>query len=151
VATPWVVVTADDAALSGVCIIEGLLRFQRVDPIVGASLILSRGQSIDGLWLEVNAGYTAPMAGRDITTLSQLGSLANVVISAGQRGRSTCDLIEAMFSEESINFVNEVGALANAFNRPSPIVPPILWWLDSDSVVTRGLVERSLSFSVRDY
>lgn len=148
--TSWVVVPADNAALSGASIGEGLLRFRKLDPVVGASLILARGQSVDGLWLEVTEGYTAPMAGRDIATLSQLGPLANVVIVAGRLGRPACDLIATMFSGESISFDNEAGVLTNAFNRPAPAVVPVLWWLDGDSTAVNGLARRPLNLPERD-
>jgi len=150
VGTPWVVVAADDAALGGTLASEGLLRFQEINAIIGASLVLSSGQSIDGLWLDVTEGYGAAIAGRDIATLSLLGALANVVISSGDQGSAVCELIAAMFSGEAITFANEAGTLVNAFNRPSPVAPPTLWWLEGGSVVTRSGDTRSLSFSDRD-
>ena len=126
--TPWVVVPADDIALRGDQFGEGLLRFQKIDAIVGASLVLSSGQSIDGLWLEVTEGYGAPMAGRDIATLSLLGSLANVVVSAGDHGMAACELIAAMFSDDATTLSNETGKPVNSFNWPSPMVTPDFWW-----------------------
>jgi hypothetical protein len=150
VETPWVVVLADDVALGGAADGEGLLRFQKIDAVIGASLVLARGQSIDGLWLDVTEEYGAPMAGRDIATLTSLGALANVVISSGDQGSAVCELIAAMFSDAAITFSNEAGTLVNAFNRPSPVVPPTLWWLDGNSVTSRAGDTRSLSFSDRE-
>lgn len=147
---PWFVVPADDIALRGVQIGEGILRFEKIDAIVGASLVLASGQTIDGLWLEVTEDYVAPMAGRDIATLSLLGPLANVVISAGDHGFAVCELIAAMFSDDSITFSNETGTLVNAFNRPSPVVNPTLWWLDGSSVATSTGDTRSLGYPDRD-
>jgi hypothetical protein len=114
VGTPWVVVPADDAALRGDQIREGLIRFLRIDAIVGAALVLASGQPIEGLWLEVTDGYSAPMAGRDIATLALLGPLANVVISAGEHGPAVCELIAATMTNDEINFANEAGTLVGA-------------------------------------
>ena len=148
--TPWVVVPADDAALRGDQMSEGLLRFLRIDAIVGAALILASGQPIEGLWLEVTDGYSAPMAGRDIATLALLGPLANVVISAGEHGSAVCELISATMTNDEINFINEAGTLVNAFNRPSPAVPPTLWWINGGSMATNGLEVCTLDFSGTD-
>ncbi len=145
--TPWVVIPADGAALRGEQIGTGLLRFLTIDSVVGASRLLASGQPIEGLWLEVADDYSAPMAGRDISTLALLGPLANVVISAGEHGPAVCELIAATMTNNEINFTNVAGTLVNAFNRPSPAVPPKLWWLDGASVVTDGHEVRTLDFS----
>ena len=145
--TPWVVVPADDAALRGDHMSEGLLRFLRIDAIVGAALVLASGQPIEGLWLEVTDGYSAPMAGRDIATLALLGPLANVVISAGEHGPAVCEFIAATMTNDEVNFTNEAGTLVNAFNRPSPAVPPTLWWINGGSMATNGLEVCTLDFS----
>ncbi len=148
--TPWVVVPADDAALDGNQLTSGLLRFLTLDPVVGASLILASGQPIEGLWLEVSDGYTAPMAGRDVSTLALLGPLANVVISAGEHGQAVCELIAATMTHDEINFANSAGQLVKAFNRPSPPSPPALWWVSGDCKVTNGHNERTLDFAGED-
>ena len=145
--TPWVVIPADGAALRGEQIGTGLLRFLTIDSVVGASRVLASGQPIEGLWLEVADDYSAPMAGRDISTLALLGPLANVVISSGEHGPAVCELIAATMTNNEINFTNVAGTLVNAFNRPSPAVPPKLWWLDGASVVTDGHEIRTLDFS----
>lgn len=148
--TPWVVIPADGAALRAEQIGTGLLRFLTIDAVIGASRVLASGQSIEGLWLEVADDYSAPLAGRDISTLALLGPLANVVISAGEHGPTVCELIAATMTADEINFSNGAGTLVGAFNRPSPAVPPKLWWVDGSSVATDGHEVRTLDFSGPD-
>ena len=107
---------------------DAVLEFVGIDPIVAAAALLARGEAIDAFVLTVDEGYSAAMAARDISTLSYLGTLPNVIIDAGEIGPDAVELIEALFTNDAVNFDNDAGQLHEAFNRPAPENPPMLWW-----------------------
>jgi alkanesulfonate monooxygenase SsuD/methylene tetrahydromethanopterin reductase-like flavin-dependent oxidoreductase (luciferase family) len=107
---------------------DAVLEFVGIDPIVAAAALLARGEAIDAFVLTVDEGYSAAMAARDISTLSYLGTLHNVIIDAGEIGPDAVELINALFTNDAVSYENGAGELHGAFNRPAPENPPVVWW-----------------------
>ena len=87
-----------------------------------------------GVWLEVSPEYSASLAARDVATLSWLIDLEHVVIGAEQLAPSQADVVEALLTDDEVNFVNEVTVLARAYNRPAPPKPITVWSYDGKTV-----------------
>jgi hypothetical protein len=87
-----------------------------------------------GVWLEISSGYPASLAARDVATLSWLIDLEHVVVSAERRATSHADVLEALLTNDEVNFSNDVAVIAKAFNRPAPPKPITVWSFDGDSL-----------------
>ena len=126
---------------------DSVLEFVGIDPVIAAASLLSRGHVIDAFILTISDAYPAPMAARDISTLSYLGTLRNVVVDAQASGPAVAELIEKSFTNDAITFKNEAGELREAFNRPAPEHAPLVWWRDGTQALrehhARQLVQRA--------
>jgi hypothetical protein len=79
-----------------------------------------------GVWLRVTDGYRAPIATRDVRTLSVLMNLRHVVIEA-DRASEHADVVRALLSGEEVNLSNSVATLTHAYSRPAPPRPFTVW------------------------
>jgi hypothetical protein len=87
-----------------------------------------------GVWVEITPGYSASIAARDVATLSWLIDLDHVVVSAEHQAVSHAQVVEALLSDDEVNFSNEVAQISKAFNRPAPPQPVTVWSYDGDSL-----------------
>jgi len=87
-----------------------------------------------GVWLEVSSEYSASLAARDVATLSWLIDLEHVVIGAEQLASSHADVVDALLTDDEVNFANEVAVIAKAYNRPAPPKPVTVWSYDGKTV-----------------
>jgi hypothetical protein len=110
--------------------------------IIDADTIVSLGSLHDrlrapiGVWLQLSEDYSAPLAARDVKTLSWLVPLETVVVS-GPNAASSAQILEALLSDNEVNFTNGIATLVAAYNRPAPPKPVAVWSLDG-AVLRRG-------------
>ena len=81
-----------------------------------------------GVWLELSEDYSAQMAARDVATLSWLIPLDAAVVSAISAGAA--QVVEALLTNDEVNFTNDVANLVGAYNRPAPPTPITVWSWD---------------------
>ena len=98
-----------------------------------------------GAWIEVSAEFSAPLAARDVATLSWLVQLDHVIISATSNAASHAEVVRALLTDDEVNFANNVATLRAAYNRPAPPRPVAVWSWDGAVVRhdTLALVEQS--------
>lgn len=87
-----------------------------------------------GLWLELNKGYGAQMAARDVATLAWLVDLHHVVLSAAHQSAERAEVVRALLTDDEVNFVNDVATLRGAYNRPAPPSTIRVWSFDGTSL-----------------
>jgi hypothetical protein len=85
-----------------------------------------------GVWIEITPGYSAAIAARDVATLSWLIDLDHVVVSAEHQATSHAQVVEALLSDDEVNFSNDVAEISKAYNRPAPPKPVTVWSYDGD-------------------
>jgi hypothetical protein len=85
-----------------------------------------------GVWIEITPGYSAAIAARDVATLSWLIDLDHVVVSAEHQATSHAQVVEALLSNDEVNFSNDVAVISKAYNRPAPPKPVMVWSYDGD-------------------
>ena len=88
-----------------------------------------------GVWLEISADYSAPLAARDVATLSWLVDLDYAVISAISSASSHADVVTALLTDDEVNFANDVATLRGAYNRPAPPRPVAVWSFDGTTML----------------
>jgi len=94
-----------------------------------------------GVWLELSEDYSAQLAARDVATLSWLVPLESVVVSS-QNAPASAQVLEALLTNDEVNFTNDDATLVGAYNRPAPPAPVAVWSWDgthlrhSDEVLT---------------
>jgi hypothetical protein len=106
------------------------------DTIVALGSLHDRLTSPIGVWLELSDDYSAQMAARDVATLSWLVALDTVVVS-GPSAEAMAQVLEALLTNDEVNFTNGVATLVGAYNRPAPPAPIAIWSWDG-SVLRRG-------------
>jgi len=110
--------------------------------IVDADTIVTLGSLHDrltnpiGVWLELSPDYSAQLAARDVATLSWLVPLDTVVVS-GPSAEASAQVLEALLTNDEVNFTNGVATLVGAYNRPAP-PSPITVWSSDGSVLRHG-------------
>ena len=82
-----------------------------------------------GVWLELSGDYSAQMAARDVATLSWLVPLDTAVI-ASPTAVASARVVEALLTNDEVNFTNDVATLVGAYNRPAPPTPVAVWSWD---------------------
>ena len=85
-----------------------------------------------GVWVEVSADYGAALAARDVATLSWLIDLEHVVVEAQHQATSHAEVLEALLTNDEVDFTNDVARIAGAYNRPAPPKPITVWSFDGD-------------------
>ena len=126
--------------------LDALARYANVNrvvvSIIDADTIIALGSMHDqltspsGVWLELSDDYSAQMAARDVATLSWLVALDTVVVS-GPSAEAMAQVLEALLTNDEVNFTNGVATLVGAYNRPAPPAPIAIWSWDG-SVLRRG-------------
>jgi hypothetical protein len=99
------------------------------DTIVTLGSLHERLTSPLGVWLELSPDYCAPIAARDVATLSWLVPIDTVIV-AGERAEASAEVVEALFTNDEVNFTNDVATLVGAYNRPAPPSPITVWSFD---------------------
>jgi hypothetical protein len=89
------------------------------DTIVALSSLHDGAQSRIGAWLEISVDHPAQMAARDVKTLSWLVTLDTVVVS-GPHAEASAQVLEALLTNDEVNFTNGVATIVGAYNRPAP-------------------------------
>jgi hypothetical protein len=98
-----------------------------------------------GVWLEISEDFSAPLAARDVATLSWLVQLDRVVVAAADNASAHADVVRALLTNDEVNFANDVATLRGAYNRPAPPRPLEVWHYDASTLRHEDvvLVERS--------
>ncbi|MGD0692034.1 MAG: hypothetical protein ABSA22_06790, partial [Acidimicrobiales bacterium] len=99
------------------------------DTIVALSSLHDALQAPIGVWLELSADYAAQMAARDVKTLSWLVALDTVVVS-GPHAEAGAEVLEALLTNDEVNFTNGLATIVGAYNRPAPPSPVAVWRWD---------------------
>ena len=99
------------------------------DTIIALGSLHDRLQRPIGVWLELSEDYSAQMAARDVATLSWLIPLDTVVVSA-LTAEASAQVLEALLTNDEVNFSNGVATLVGAYNRPAPPTPVAVWSFD---------------------
>jgi len=99
------------------------------DTIVALGSLHDRLTSPIGVWLELSDDYSAQMAARDVATLSWLVALDTVVVS-GLSANASAQVLEALLTNDEVNFTNGVATIVGAYNRPAPPEPINVWSWD---------------------
>ena len=99
------------------------------DTVVALGSLHDRVSGPLGVWLELSDDYSAQMAGRDVATLSWLVALDTVVVSAAS-AEASAQVVEALLTNDEVNFTNGVATLVGAYNRPAPPAPIAVWSWD---------------------
>jgi len=102
-----------------------------------------------GVWLELSDDYSAQMAARDVATLSWLIPLDTVVVSA-LPAEASARVLDALLTNDEVNFSNEVATLVGAYNRPAPPTPVAVWSFDGTHLRRGDAVLREASREVND-
>jgi hypothetical protein len=106
-----------------------LVSITDADSVVALGSLHDRVTGSLGVWLELSDDYSAQMAARDVATLSWLVPLDTVVVSA-TRAESSAQVVEALLTNDEVNFTNDVANLVGAYNRPAPPTPITVWSWD---------------------
>jgi hypothetical protein len=112
--------------------VEVVLLAGDAPPLVLASL--SALVAPRGLWLAVDEDYPAPLAARDVATLSWLTTLEHVVIE-GENAAAQAAVVAALLTNDEVNFANDVATLRGAYNRPAPPRPITVWHATGDAII----------------
>jgi hypothetical protein len=99
------------------------------DTVVTVGSLHDRLRHTLGVWLELSPDYSPQMAGRDVATLSWLVPLDTVVVSATS-AEASAQVVEALLTNDEVNFTNGVATLVRAYNRPAPPRPVAVWSWD---------------------
>ena len=103
------------------------------DTIVALSSLHDELKAPIGVWLELSADYPAQMAARDVKTLSWLATLDTVVVS-GPNAEAGAQVLEALLTNDEVNFTNGVATIVGAYNRPAPPSPIAVWSWDGTNL-----------------
>ena len=90
-----------------------------------------------GMWLRVDDQRPAALVARDLATLSRLRAFTRVIIESSS-ARAQAEVVRALFSEDEVNFANEVATLRGAYNRPAPPRPIEVGTCEGGSVSLGG-------------
>lgn len=99
------------------------------DPIVALGSLHDRVTNPLGVWLELSDDYSAQMAARDVASLSWLVPLNTVVVSS-TKAEPSAQVVEALLTNDEVNFTNDVATIVGAYNRPAPPTPITVWSWD---------------------
>jgi hypothetical protein len=99
------------------------------DPIVALGSLHDRVTNPLGVWLELSDDYSAQMAARDVATLSWLVPLDTVIVSS-TNAESNAQVVEALLTDDEVNFSNDVATIVGAYNRSAPPRPITVWSWD---------------------
>jgi hypothetical protein len=121
------------------------------DTVVTVGSLHDRLNNPLGIWLELSADYSAQMAARDVATLSWLVPLDTVVVSAASAVGSA-QVLQALLTNDEVNFTNGVATLVGAYNRPAPPRPIAVWSWDG-ALLRHGdeALREASSVSGRDF
>jgi hypothetical protein len=102
-----------------------------------------------GLWLRVDEDYPAALAARDVATLAWLTDLSDVVIESAHASAHAA-VVEALLTNDEVNFANEVATLRGAYNRPAPPRAVRVWYESHGEIICadQRLIERGRRESV---
>ncbi len=103
------------------------------DSIIALGSLHDRVKNPLGVWLELSDEYSAQMAARDVATLSWLVPLDTVVVSS-PNAESGAHVVEALLTDDEVNFANDVATIKGAYNRPAPPTPITVWSWDGDEL-----------------
>jgi hypothetical protein len=117
-----------------------ILECSDADTVMAAATLGGELDRPIGVWLEITSGYSAALCARDVATLSWLIDLEHVVVAATEKSTSHADVVEALLTNDEVNFTNDVAVIAHAYNRPAPPKPITVWSFDGVSV-RRGVTE----------
>jgi hypothetical protein len=106
-----------------------IISLSDADPIVALGSLHDRVTGPLGVWLELSKEYSAQMAARDVATLSWLVPLETVVVS-GEKAEASAQVVEALLTDDEVNFANDVATIVGAYNRPAPPRPIAVWSWD---------------------
>lgn len=123
--------------------------------IVDADTIVTLGSLHDrlerpiGVWLELSDDYWAQLAARDVATLSWLVPLDTAVVSSAT-AEASAQVVEALLTNDEVNFSNAAATLVGAYNRPAPPTPVALWSWDGTFLRRGDEVLREVSSASSD-
>ncbi len=123
--------------------------------IVDADTIVTLGSLHDrlerpiGVWLELSDDYSAQLAARDVATLSWLVPLDTAVVSSAT-AEASAQVVEALLTNDEVNFSNAAATLVGAYNRPAPPTPVALWSWDGTFLRRGDEVLREVSSASSD-
>lgn len=129
--------------LKNLDLVAQVVNAQSMPVIVAASgadvvmIVASLGEELRvplGVWIEVSSDFSAPLAARDVATLSWLVNLDHVVISSTSNAASHAEVVRALLTNDEVNFANDVATLRAAYNRPAPPRPVAVWSWDGASL-----------------
>ncbi len=134
----------DDADLA-----HAVIAVRDADTIVAVASLQDRVTRPLGVWLELSQDYSAQLAARDVATLSWLVPLETVVVSAPSAVASA-QVLEALLTNDEVNFTNEVATLVGAYNRPAPPSPIAVWSWDGAALRRGDVALREVSSGSSD-
>jgi len=116
-------------------LVEQSKRHHVVVSMIDADTVVALGSLHDsltrpiGVWLELSEDYPAQLVARDVATLSWLIPLDTVVVSSAM-AEPSAQVVEALLSDDEVNFSNGLATLVRAYNRPAPPAPVAVWSFD---------------------
>jgi hypothetical protein len=110
-----------------------LVSIRDADTVIALGAMHDRLRYPLGVWLEISEDYSAQMAARDVATLSWLAELDRVVVSSSN-ALAHAQVLEALLTNDEVNFTNEVATLVGAYNRPAPPSPVTVWSWDGTTL-----------------
>jgi hypothetical protein len=108
---------------------HAVIAVRDADTIIAVASLHDRVTRPLGVWLELSEDYSAQLAARDVATLSWLVPLDTVVVSS-PNAESHAQVVEALLTNDEVNFTNGVATLVGAYNRPAPPSPVAVWSWD---------------------
>jgi hypothetical protein len=119
------------------------------DTIITLGSLHDRLQRPIGVWLELSDDYSAQLAARDVATLSWLVPLDTAVVSS-DAAEASAQVVEALLTNDEVNFTNGVATLVGAYNRPAPPTPVAVWSWDGTHLRRGDGVLREVSSASND-
>jgi hypothetical protein len=97
------------------------------DTVIAVAALRDRVTRPLGLWLVLSQDYSAPLAARDIATLSWLVPIDRVVIEHGTAAPAHAEVVRALLTNDEVNVTNDVATIRGAYNRPAPPTTIEVW------------------------
>jgi hypothetical protein len=100
------------------------------DTVIAVAALRGRLSRPIGVWLTLSEDYAAPLAARDVATLSWLVAISDVVVERGADAPAHADVVSALLTNDEVTIINDAAAIRGAYNRPAPPTQVNVWSFD---------------------
>jgi hypothetical protein len=122
-----------------------VISFDDADTVITIASLKDHLTGPIGVWLTLDADYSAQIAARDVKTLSWIVDLRVVVISAEKLARDRAEIVRQLLTNDEVSITNMAATIVGAYNRPAPPRAIEVWSWDGEELATAGQVLRQRS------